>query len=381
MEKKPATSERGETLERNLDHELADILSNAELAGQGGSAFVFRVSGDRIPERFVADLNEIGEVTEIPAGIAMKMLKVYTTGASDHELRMHQKAVSVLGDKAGNPEYASIPRVYFAHRAHFTEAERQELGSHGYRVGSTVDVILMDFVEGRDLKELLAEQVMQRSEGARPQEIQKTTDVDSDFRYVFLKKRGFTVHPVVADQLERTVRLLHAAGLYHRDLHEANVMIDGDPSSPDCRVHIIDFGSADTVSRHEYDKKPVDDLMLIRRIRGHQPEQAGQPGEDELDWLADIGRFRAMAQTHQLYTGFRTAFMQDPAKALDSLRVINERALSQTALQVLGALEDHLLSLDDAQEVVERLKNECRVIPVKRKLQWLLQYLRRSGMQ
>lgn len=372
MEQRPR---KPENLERSVDHELAEILGSAELAGFGANAFVFRVPGEKIPGRIAEDLKKLGEDVEIPDNVAMKMLKVYEAGTAAREVSMHQKAWNALRGEEKNPDYASIPRVYFSHTAHFDEEELEHLAELGFKVGSSADVILMDFIQGRDLKEILAEQVMQRSEGADPHQIQRTADSDSDYRYEYLKKRGFTVHPQIAERLERTTTLLQKNGVFHNDLHEANVIIDGDPTSPDARVFLIDFGRADTVPLREYGEKPVDDLMVVRRIRAHQPEQAGQPGEDETDWLADLERFRELALAHQLYEQFRKAFMENHEKAIAGLRAGDERTLSQTTIRILGALEDKLFSRVDAKEVIVRLKNECRVIPIKRKLDWLLRYL------
>jgi serine/threonine protein kinase len=43
----------------------------------------------------------------------------------------------------------------------------------------------------------------------------------------------------IADQLAEVVDYLHAHGVYHRDLKPENIII-----GPDCKIHIIDFGSA-----------------------------------------------------------------------------------------------------------------------------------------
>ena len=170
-----------ENLERSIDHELAEILGGAELAGFGANGFVFRVPGDKIPSRFADDLRALGERAEVPVDVAMKMLKVYEAGTAAREVAMHQRAWEAVREHADDPDYASVPRVYFAHTAHFTKTERQHLTELGFQVGASADVILMDFVPGRDLKEILAEQVMQpqqkMSVAARGVDLQRPLDL------------------------------------------------------------------------------------------------------------------------------------------------------------------------------------------------------------
>jgi hypothetical protein len=369
MENMPGTPEN---LERVVDHELAEILSAAELAGFGANGFVFRVPGGSIPTRFADDLRSLGEHAEVPADIAMKMLKVYEAGTAAHEVAMQQKAWEAMREHADDPAYASIPRVYFAHTAHFSEAEQQQLTTLGLTVGASADVILMDFVPGRDVREILAEQVMQRSEGATPAQIQRTTDPDSDFRYAFLKKRGYTLDLAIADRVEKTVRVLHDAGIFHNDLHEANIMHDGE------RTYIVDFGSAGIGPRREHEDKGVDDLMVPRRIRAFQPEQPDRPSEDELDWRADAERLKRLARTHQFYQQFRAAFIKDHDAALSNLSVGDERTLSQVTVQLLGALQERLITPDDAATVLTRVRDASRNIPIRKKLDWFIRYVRVS---
>jgi tRNA A-37 threonylcarbamoyl transferase component Bud32 len=371
MEQLPSAQE---VLVHDIGHELAEILGSAELAGFGANGFVFRVPGERISSRLAESLLQLGEKA-IPDTVAMKMLKVSEPGLADHEVSMQQTAWNILRDVSTNPKYASVARVYFSHTAHFGQADQQHLTELGFKVGSIADVISMDFIEGRDLREILAEQVMQRSEGAQPYQIQRTTDPDSDYRYEFLKKRGFSVHPSIADRIERTMKALHEGGLYHRDLHEGNIMISGDPTSSECGVHIIDFGAADVVGRPEYDSGAVDDMMVVRRIREHQRAAEGAPSEDETDWLDDVKRLHALANGHQVFELFRASFLSDREKALSGLRVIDERSLSRVAVQLLGLLDAKLLSVEDARSVITRLHDECRFVSVKRKLHWLRNYV------
>jgi tRNA A-37 threonylcarbamoyl transferase component Bud32 len=363
-------------LEREADHALAEILREAELAGFGGNAFVFRIAAGRIPVQLTEQLKSLGEDAKAPDEVAMKMLKVYEPGLASKELRMHRQAWEIMQEVKDDHSYAQIPEVYFVHTASFTAAEQQELNELGFKVGAQADIILMDYIPGRDLKEIMATAVMERSEGATPEQIQRTTDVDTDYAYAFLKKRGWSIHPSFGAKVEKTMKRLNANHLFHRDLHEANIMVDGNIESEDARAYIIDFGAADKTALREFDRKTIDDLMVVRRIFSHQPEKEGEISDDERDYREDLKRYHERARTHELYAKFRERFLHDPEKTMEELRIQDERTLSQSALLLIGAVSERLLTPLEATQAIDRLKAANKNIPLGKKMSWLANYIR-----
>lgn len=80
--------------------------------------------------------------------------------------------------------------------------------------------------------------------------------------YNFLRQSGFKVNPILVEKLQRTLNLFHGNGLYHNDCHERNIILQGDVSSPEVKIAIVDFGDADdkAVEKH------LSDDYLINRL-------------------------------------------------------------------------------------------------------------------
>lgn len=141
-------------------------------------------------------------------------------------------------------------------------------------------LIVMDYIEGKSLASILAE------EGAQPQE------------YVI----------EWAKQLCDTLQYLHTRtpAIIYRDLKPANIMI-----KPDGNVTLIDFGTA-----REYKEKSIEDTRCLGTVGYAAPEQFG--GMGQTDARTDI--YCLGATLYHLVTGMNPS---EPPYEIKNIREIN----------------------------------------------------------
>ena len=242
--------------------------------------------------------------------LAIKMLKVYNRGDGKREFEAQKRAHEIITkEQETNPEasLAGVPTPLIFEELTVVDEETQAiLKNDGLKsLTDKVEILIMDLIPGEDMATHIYEEVVKRSgklahlrgsleeiplndlieevssalgfveAGGKhrdedlkvfEEEAVRNENVEKIVR--FLKQSGFTLDKDILNKVENTIKLLHKNGLYHRDLHERNIMMVGD------EVKIIDFGSAKEVPAgteedmyEEGGKRLVPDEMVLERYK------------------------------------------------------------------------------------------------------------------
>ncbi len=249
--------------------------------------------------------------------VAVKMLKIYSSAnLAKQEGEVQKKAAELLKSQGLD---VTVPEVYFCDRVPVSsDTLRDQLTAAGIAVKEDgVGLILMDYIKGEDMAEHLFKEVIKRSpemerhlqataggfEHASFDDIQNTVRQGLGFEkpggaqrtesllsfekskvakenqkklFTFLSKNGYVLEPELLEKISQAVSALHEGGIYHRDLHERNIMIDFGKDGEIEKIHMIDFGSAinnefnvNTESIYERDGvEYLNDEYLIRAYSG-----------------------------------------------------------------------------------------------------------------
>ncbi|KPJ85348.1 hypothetical protein AMJ57_03410 [Parcubacteria bacterium SG8_24] len=262
-ERTPEEREEIERLREALIEEM--ILEHAEKVNEGNNGVIYQIGSEEMPVEFVERARELG--IELGEGGALKILKVYYPGKGAREFEMQQRAYEIAAAKKDDPEYAQVPKPI-----HFQdiEADEETLAairrvSRDFRSTKRIEVLIMDFVPGKDLATAfyaevvrhhpktrhLAEQVdtmsvddlhleaslalgferpggKARDEGARQYEETKVLSGNHEKLISFLENRtDVQIDPTIVRQFKNTIDLFHRQGFTIRDGHRRNFMISG----------------------------------------------------------------------------------------------------------------------------------------------------------
>ncbi|GEM_PF-956925 len=273
-----------ERIERFVDTRLNQLLEEqCEKVNEGNNGFILKLHIKDIPEDVLMTLRESGIILE--SDQAVKVLKFYVGGSGLREFKMQQRAYEILSKHDRGSEVAKIPKPHFYRDLTILPSVREKLINMGVRkIGSKVELLLMDFVPGEDLATIMFREIIRispytrdllhqlnslsfqdlevelpralglpqakstyRDEADRQNQEKRQQILRYDAIHAELVKRGFRLHPTILKQVRSAMNLLHDNGISHRDGHHRNFMIVGDPSADALKppqVYIIDFGSA-----------------------------------------------------------------------------------------------------------------------------------------
>ena len=228
--------------------------------------------------------------------IVGKILKIYSAGMGRREFEMQKMAREAIGRN----EFVRVPRAFFSKRLMIADNEfRKFLRSVGIDTAgqrTNVDMIAMEKVKGKDLDHFAYEQFI-LAYAAEPQfsgqcpakswpEYFKTANKRELRNYILDKLdlpisnladvavreglRGRNLLPTGAYAgMKAAIRSLHRAGLYHRDLHAGNIMIEQRPEgdAKQNKLCLIDFGTAKAVDPKIKGKKIDSTILTLHRLR------------------------------------------------------------------------------------------------------------------
>lgn len=267
--------------------------------------------------------------------LALKMMKVYTSAEhAEEEARIQQLANEIVkkydSDHPELPIRMGVPEIYFGGQVKLVSGQlKNKLEEEGVFVhDDTIGVVLMDCLEGEDLAtrlygeiakrykpaedELhlidLKHQLVQYSESPlelRGDEYFKTVQAyahealhfeqpggksgdewerefearkieQGNFKKLisFLGKNGYILDAGLLDTFKTMVSLLHENNIYHRDLHERNIMITPNLDGTVKALNIIDFGLAKQVGQTEtevyehHGKQLIPDEYILNAYSG-----------------------------------------------------------------------------------------------------------------
>jgi len=349
--------EEREEIERALDLLAETMFLKASKVNEGNNGVILFLNVELLD----AGMKKFCEEHDIDLGKekAVKVMKLYRSGAGKEEFRLHKKAFQVVGNDPDS--VALIPRPVFYRDFELSEAARERVSEvTGKASAERAEIIVMDFVQGEDLAEvLLKEALLRRRPDIHADEIQgwtveqlqqevgpmigykmpggkgKTVEEREVERerieeenaarlYDYLSKQGFVLDPSILTRLNRTLTRLHEAGIVHRDAHERNIMISGDynhnPASDERHntVYLIDFGGAmeftgsyrsqvvelyrDHERRYYQDEKVVRKLeVLARPSESSRERHVREDGEALMTLLSSKRRNKGFAEKRNVW--------------------------------------------------------------------------------
>lgn len=279
QEMKSAESQEQEML---LDQMLEHILTSeaAIKINEGNKGIILELDTTDLPEEVKDYFSQnLEEEEEEEDKLAVKIVKIYTGTEGRHEYDLQRQARKIIKEEkiAG----VNVPKPRNFRALTITDDNIIEhLKSLGIKIGpeKKVEIIAMDFVPGKDVATLMYEEYVRHhaadfyvaypeldleeylkqlnindlinlvhrlagiktkygnfddSFAANLERHQIAKLISQDIAYRGLLEKGH------ADSLLQAVNIFHKHGLYHRDLHPRNIMIDRNG-----QVEIVDFGSA-----------------------------------------------------------------------------------------------------------------------------------------
>lgn len=278
---------------------IEEFLNNHHKINEGNEGIIAVVDSKTFDDK----LFEKSLIQDKEKKLALKMMKVYSSPKqAEQEARLQKAAHKIALEWTKNrPEdllEVSVPEVYFGGQVDLkSEKLIDQLEEEGVAVkNGKVGVILMDYVAGEDFATHLYSEVVKRHEPYEDHHLTELKDLlhiyldtpimrddnkffsilhsyvqralhfnfpggkakdskDREFeirkienenatklRY-FLAKNNFILDKKILDSLSAFLDTLHKNDIYHRDVHERNIMIENNVDGTK-RINIIDFGKA-----------------------------------------------------------------------------------------------------------------------------------------
>jgi serine/threonine protein kinase len=292
---KERSEKQAEQIKESLEHVFVNaVIENGSKVNEGNNGIILKIEMDEVSEGFQSALSKQG--LDIYEDQAVKMLKMYDKGTGKREIEMQRKAKNIIEEATNSDVCAKIPQPNLYQDVNLTPEEKESIEKRtDYSIiGNKAEFILMDFVGGEDLYTHIVKEVARchnktrdiadvvdeepfsevekrvqqalnykvpggksRNAAEREFEKQKVFKDNAEKLYNFLKKKGVRVQEEVLTQVDATIEALHDAGYIHRDLHERNIMVKGNPfENNEIESFIIDFAEMTEI---EGDKVAVDD--------------------------------------------------------------------------------------------------------------------------
>jgi serine/threonine protein kinase len=284
-----------------VDQIIEGAVLEGNMVGEGRDGIVIQVLVSRTDPQMRPLLEEEGIALSAEQGeAAVKVLKVYRPGEGKHEYDIQRKAHEVLS-KAKN--IAQVPAPITIRDQQMPQEAIVRLNLLGAHLEDNVEILMMDFIEGRDFTTMMYDFVLatqaytpdvieDMSFSQKRDEVGKVVGVtfsnrledeysiilnDERLLVAYLRKHGFRVDPAVFEKLERAIEALHTHDIYHNDLHGRNVMIseEGNP-------YIIDFGrSVENAEEHTF--KDLSMVQIWKQLSVSPEEERNQKMQREID--------------------------------------------------------------------------------------------------
>jgi len=288
------------------------LIEHSEKVNEGNNGIIFRLDAKTIPEELLEKLRERG-VDLGGDDRAIKLLKVYSSGAAEYEFGMQKYAHEAVTSAPNKEELARVPTPLFWKGLDVGDETLSLLRSQGFRgTGNKIEVLFMDFVPGEDLAVIYAKEALKRhpkavhlteealnkmsaselmaevarvfefkvpggssrNEAERGAETDRVFMQNADLMYKFLEEQGFVINPSIAEKIRLTLKRLHERGIYLRDGHPRNFMVVGDYSSITGKapeIYFVDFGKAKRFEGDYYSMR--DELYTEDGVR-HVPDES-----------------------------------------------------------------------------------------------------------
>ena len=295
---------------KTFNEAFEQILHESPIIGTGKDGIVLKVDTEKMDPSTLALFQQEG--LDFTGNLAAKILKIYRPGEGKREFDFHMRAYELL---SGVEEAAKIPKPILLKMQHLSTSDRDFLNKAGARLEDEAEIMLMDYIEGADIANLIYVFIMQKIgydqlmiDSLSIEDKHKIVGNHLDFDVIeeenvyvealtsinnankligFLQQHGFSIEKTAIEKLEVAVKILEENGIFHNDLSERNAMItkDGTP-------YIIDFGrTTDNKEDHLYD-----DHALMRRLReisagkSIQQKTTHKNETDKTNWMTNSKR-------------------------------------------------------------------------------------------
>ena len=380
--------------DKNLEHIIIESLPANE--GNNGVIFKFDVRGiaqeledDQELRKGFKDKGLSAEDFIGRETAAIKLFKVYDVEGGRKEYEAQMQAYKLIEESPHKDTLARIPKPFWFHEFSISEKTQKVLNERGAEIhGGRAAMIMMDFVEGKDLATLFyewivekyRERIKERDEskeysdaemeaylprnstnfselqesvgrllhfaapggkafhaGEREFERRKIFGENADKIYMFLRQTGFKIPEGIIERLQKTFNLLHHAGLYHNDPHERNFMI-GSKEVGHAGIYIVDFGASGGKTEGR-----VNDEYIINRLK--ELETSLKIDAAEQLAISVIARTHTPGFVHK-YELFSKQLEKVGRALLGEFTksITNEDTLEFFFAEVLQALEDKKIS-------------------------------------
>lgn len=281
-----------ESLEKDvLEGALEAALLQAQKINEGANGIIAKVDFRKLPEDLRHRL--LGDV-DIPDESVIKLMKFYRPGSGKKEFEAQRMIHEALSGVEG---VASVPKPYLYYDLEIRTPELRQALSKNIQLESfndRVEVFIMDYIEGDDLVTQFFREIVRRHPRFRhksavadeltyselesmvpgkigydrpggkgkslfEQQVEKQEVYNRNAQKLkaALKDIQFSVDPALYAMLKKTMDELHSKGIFHRDLHERNIMI-----GKDGKLFLIDFGTALFARQERYSVDPYEGGML-----------------------------------------------------------------------------------------------------------------------
>lgn len=253
---------------------------------------------------------------------ATKIIKIFTGEQGIREYEIQLRAYGFLQQAT---DVASIPKPILIRRQHLSEAYATYLNSFGASLKDEAEIIIMDYVDGKDLATLIYEHILKKhnfdehSLENMPFE-DKNSKVAEILNFEFptekggfgdlishrdnlrklmayLKKTNFQIQPEILDKIEKAIEILEKNGIFHNDLHERNIII-----TPNGQPFIIDFGRS--VSNKS--EQTSEDIAIVHRFRQKEEKNDFEEWENRVRKL-DIKKHKEMIEKLSTFLSAKNA--------------------------------------------------------------------------
>lgn len=345
---------------------------------------------DGVYHKYIDDSHESGK------DVAFKLLKVGVESELLQEVTVHKRAQKILQTSGvSSDDYAQIPEIVFERAAIHPRGKLLDWSKKNKikNVDEKVLMFAMDFIPGKTIGEILLQETLRKhprspyrdgagsldslqysSLAAATEEVlgvHGNKDVLMDRTMEYLKQSGFVLPRKIASQISRTINLLNAAGVFHRDLHWGNIMVT-DWGLPSVQAHIIDFGEgviskdestyendqrgyiSDALSAGRYTELSSDRTRIAQNlIKKMEKNSVWLSAIDDLSIAINLGEVALQQQMHRQWQklGDRQLF-------LGLIQTVSDRNQDRRSVIVLACKRfASEIPLADANKVLDFLKS------------------------
>lgn len=388
------------------------VIEQSYYVNSGNNGVIHAISTETMTALAGEDVFRSMEANNEQKSFALKMLKIYEEGVGEAEFAMQKKAHDLIAQQPDMDNYARIPQPIFCKSVHIaSEVLQQQLKNEGIASPETISLICMDYIDGEDFAMHLYKKIIMRSENTTAQELSDISFTDLQTRVAhilgfhvakqrnnpvaeemiarenakkivpFLKRtqdHGVSLQPAFVEKIRNTIQLLHKNGIYHRDLHERNIMLLRDTQTGLCDESIpymIDFGASRSFDAGasmediytQDGHRLVDDSMIVGTYESLTLSKDEVKEKNVSDLENTLNRIAKRLEKQEVWRVFISKPMSDDVALLDIERLVmgvNVSSLeTQFYIKLIALREIAKKSPENAMTIYDNLLHSVQKQP------------------